>query len=73
MSLKDYWAAQTDTKLARQQYETAGVRIELCQIKERRAEMISQHLPLADYVDRPLTREELIEVVNYAVCGRRVL
>jgi hypothetical protein len=72
-ALDNYFAAQTDTRLARQQYETAGVRIELCQIKERRAECISQHQPLADYTDRPLTREELLEVINYVMSGRTKL
>lgn len=72
-AFSEYLASQTETKLARQQYETASVRISLCEIRERRAECISQHLPLADYQDKKISRKELIEIINYVVCGRKEL
>lgn len=69
--LGNYFKAQTETRLARQEYETASVKIELCQIRERRAECISQHEPLCRYNDRPLTRQELIEIIDYIVLDRK--
>jgi hypothetical protein len=69
-ALQNLFHAQTKTLLAQQQYETASVRIELCHIRERHAEVISQHEPLCRYKDRILTREEILEVINYVVNGR---
>ena len=65
--LSNYFAKQVDTKLALQQYATAGKSIELCQIKECRAECLSQHLPLGEYQDRVLTRDELMNLIDYVV------
>jgi hypothetical protein len=68
-----YQARKTETELARAQYGAASTRITLCEIRERAAELRSQHEPLADFVGKILTRDELLELVNYVMVGRRVI
>lgn len=71
--LGNYFHAQTETQLAMANYNLAGTKIELCKIKERRAECISQHLPLGNFQDKLLCRAELIKIINYVVCGREIV
>lgn len=71
--LGEYFKAQTETRLARSQYNLAGTQINLCEIKERRTECISQHFPLGKYQDKVLCRAELIKIINYVVCGREII
>lgn len=62
-----YLHACTDTKLARAESEAASVRVELRLMRERCAELMSQHEPLAGLgVDRELVRQ----VLHYVQCGR---
>jgi hypothetical protein len=67
-----YLKAQVETKLARQMYETASLRIEVCSIKERVAGIKSQHEPLYLFTYRAHSREELIELIDYVVFGKEL-
>ena len=63
----NYTHRQTETKLARAESEAASVRVELRLLRERCAELMSQHEPLAGLgVDRELVRQ----VLHYVQCGR---
>lgn len=62
-----YQSVRTDLALARQQAETASLRVELALMKERCAELMSQAQPLDSLqVDREVIRQ----VLNYVQCGR---
>lgn len=62
-----YQRAQTETKLARAESNAASVTVDLRLMRERCAELMSQHEPLAGLgVDRELVRQ----VLHYVQCGR---
>jgi hypothetical protein len=63
----NYMHRQTETKLARAESEAASLRVELRLMRERCAELMSQHEPLNGLgVDRELVRQ----VLHYIQCGR---
>jgi hypothetical protein len=63
----NYLHRQIETKLARAESEAASVRVELRLMRERCAELMSQHEPLNGLaVDRELVRQ----VLHYVQCGR---
>ncbi|MNJ10708.1 hypothetical protein D3C77_48700 [compost metagenome] len=62
-----YQSVRTDLALARQQAETASVRVELAQMRERCAELTSQAQPLDGL---QIDREKVRQVLNYVQCGR---
>lgn len=63
----NYLHAQTETKLARAEANAASVTVELRLMRERCAELMSQHEPLAGLgIDRELVRQ----VLHYVQCGR---
>lgn len=69
--LARYFAAQTERKRAYAAYNYAGADLKCAQIKERLAEIRSQHQPLADLCgENSLTREKMIAVAHYVVHGR---
>lgn len=62
-----YMHAQTETKLARAEANAASVTVELRLMRERCAELMSQHEPMAELgLDRELVRQ----VLHYVQCGR---
>lgn len=62
-----YLQRQTETKLARAEHEASSVRIELRLMRERCAELMSQHEPVNGLgLDRELVRQ----VLHYVQCGR---
>jgi hypothetical protein len=62
-----YMHRQTETKLARAESNAASINVELRLMRERCAELMSQHEPLAGLgVDRELVRQ----VLHYVQCGR---
>jgi hypothetical protein len=66
-----YQKAGADREAAFQQYCYAGVNLELCKIRERMAEIKSQHEPLASLIEKPISeRDRLYAVAFYVVNGR---
>ena len=63
----NYLHRQTETKLARAESEAASVRVELCLMRERCAELMSQHEPLNGL---DVDREKVRKVLHYVRCGR---
>lgn len=63
----NYMHRQTETKLARAESEAASVRVELRLLKERCAELMSQHEPLNGL---SIDREAVRQVLHYVQCGR---
>lgn len=62
-----YLHRQTETKLARAELNAASVTVDLRLMRERCAELMSQHEPLAGLgIDRELVRR----VLHYVMCGR---
>ena len=62
-----YMTAQTETKLARAEANAASTNVELRLMRERCAELMSQHEPVAGLgLDRELVRQ----VLHYVQCGR---
>ncbi len=71
--LGNYFRAQAETEAARQLYNYAGVKLELCKIKERLAEIESQHEPISavlKYGGNISHRDMIIRVAEYVVIGR---
>lgn len=62
----NYTHRQTETKLARAECEATSVRLELRIMKERCAELLSQHEPLNS---TGLDREVVRQVLHYVQCG----
>ena len=58
----------TETKAAYNNYNYAGVALELARIKERLAMIESQHSPLCNLIENK--RDEAIAVAFYCVVGR---
>jgi hypothetical protein len=59
--------AGTRTREARANWEAASARLELAQLRERMAELLSQGQPLADL---DLDREKVRQVLHFVACGR---
>lgn len=59
---------QEEQRRWRAEAENASARLELAQIKERLAEVLSQHEPVASLAIR---REDLRKVVDYIRTGRK--
>lgn len=76
--LSNYFRAQAETEAARQLRNYASAKLELCQIKERLAEIYSQHEPIAslcgplegDFPPEKAMRTRLQGIANYVVIGR---
>jgi hypothetical protein len=66
-----YMEAQAKNRAAFEAYKAASARLELAQIKERLAELRSQHDPLAQLMRSSLPeRERLCAAAEYLVTGR---
>jgi hypothetical protein len=66
-----FMTAQAETKAARERYNYASTALEIAQIRERLAEMRSQHEPLAALRDAALSeRDKLYAAAHYVVVGR---
>jgi hypothetical protein len=67
-----YMLAQAEKREAYQQYNHASSKLQLAQIKERFAEIISQHNPINERFPelQEAERERLIDLVRYVVIGR---
>lgn len=62
-----YTYRQIETKLARAESEAASIRVEFRLLKERCAELMSQHEPLNGL---GIDREKVRQVLQYVQCGR---
>ena len=66
-----YQTAKAEARAAYERYNYAGAALELARIKERLAEMASQHEPLAALRDAAMCeRDRLYAAAYYAVVGR---
>ena len=66
-----YQTATAEAQAAYERYNYAGAALELARIKERLAEMASQHEPMASLRDADMTeRDRLYAAAHYAVVGR---
>ena len=71
MEFAQYQTAKAEARAAYERYNYASTALELARIKERLAEMASQHEPLAALRDEAMTeRERLYAAAHYAVVGR---
>ena len=71
VSAMRYRIALEETNGARHQRDYAGAHLDLCQIRERLAEIESQHEPLASLLDAKMgERERLCAAAFYVVIGR---
>jgi hypothetical protein len=69
--LQSYFLAQAKTEAARYQREAAAFRLELCKIRERLAEIKSQHEPLDSWSDGDsVIRNSIYNAAFYVVVGR---
>jgi len=70
--LAAYFAAQERARTAYERYNYAGAALELARIKERLAEIKSQHEPLASMnpEGNPLARWKQYAAAFYVVVGR---
>jgi len=69
--LAAYYLATAEKRRAYQAYNYAAADLERCQIKERFAEITSQHEPLSKLCgDDKKLREQMIAVAFYVVVGR---
>ena len=67
----NYQTAKAEAQAAYERRNYAGAALELARIKERLAEMASQHEPLASLRDADMTeRDRLYAAAHYAVVGR---
>jgi hypothetical protein len=67
----NYMLAQARRETAFERYNYAGAALELAQIKERLAEIQSQHEPLAGLAEQPFAeRDKLCAAAFYVVVGR---
>lgn len=66
-----YMLAQERKHAAHERYNFASAALELARIKERLAELLSQHEPIAKLCDASMTeRDRLYAAAHYAVVGR---
>ena len=71
MNGENYMLAIERKKAAYEKYNYASTNLEICQIKERLAEIWSQHEPLASLLNSKMTeRERLYAAAFYVVVGR---
>lgn len=70
MSFDKYMLAQEETGRRRAEREAASARLELAKIKERLAEIESQHNPLAERSRDREERAKQIDCAFYVVVGR---
>ena len=67
----NYILAQARKEAAYQKYNYAGQLLESAQIKERLAEIKSQHEPIATLLDQDMSkRDRLYAIAFYVVVGR---
>lgn len=67
-----YMHAQTSTRCAKAEYDAASVRLELACIRERAAELCSQHEPLHTMTGGDkLTRDIINKAIFYVLNGRQ--
>jgi hypothetical protein len=70
-NFQNYITAQAEKRAAYERYNYAGVALENAQIKERLAEIKSQHEPLAGLLAQPSSeRDRLYAAAFYVVVGR---
>ena len=66
-----YMTAKAEKRAAYERYNYASVALENAQVKERLAEMASQHEPLAALRDAAMSeRDRLYAAAHYVVVGR---
>ena len=76
MSSETYMLRRAERKAAFNAYGEASARLELAQIKERLAEILSQHEPLNGVMDdigaqdRDYIRRKIYSMAYYVVVGR---
>ena len=71
MASAKYMTAKANRETAYERYNYAGAILENAQIKERLAEMISQHEPLAALCDISMNeRDRMYAAAYYVVVGR---
>jgi len=71
IEFEHYQRRKAETRAARQQRDAASNALELALIRERLAEMASQHEPLAALRDAAMNeRDRLYAAAHYAVVGR---
>lgn len=63
----NYMAAQAATAKARAEYNKASSQVDYLQMRERCAELLSQHQPLAGL---DIDREKVRKVLHFVQCGR---
>lgn len=63
----NYMSAQAATAKARIEYNRASSQIDYLQMRERCAELLSQHQPLAGL---EIDREKVRKVLSFVQCGR---
>lgn len=69
-----YMKAQADSRAAMAEYNAASRALELAKIRERLAQIKSQHEPLHSLLDARLSeRDRLYEAAFYVVTGRLAL
>lgn len=67
----DYLARQTETKLASTERSLATVKLEFARVKERAAEIRSQHEPLNTLTAGDAEeRQRILDAVFYVLVGR---
>jgi len=66
--LSTLFAQQAEKRRWSAERENASARYELACIRERLAEMLSQHLPVADL---DINRDDLRKVIDYVRSGRK--
>ena len=72
----NYFRTQAETEAAKQQYNYASANLKLCRIKERLAEIKSQHEPINDLcrnldsMTKDGMRQRLVDIAFYVVIGR---
>ena len=71
MSFTNYMNARTEKESAYNLYNYAGTKLELAGIRERLAEIESQHNPIANLLEKKMSeRERLCAIAFYVVIGR---
>ena len=70
-AFEHYLRRKAETKAARERHNSSAAELELALIRERLAEMASQHNPLAALCDKGLNeRDRLYASAHYVVVGR---
>ena len=67
----DYMARQTETRLAQAERSKATIKLEFARVKERAAELRSQHEPLHTLTAGDTEeRQRILDAVFYVLVGR---